>query len=211
MTKFFYSPYSCAIGIHVVLEEIGIGYEAIKVSLPDKEQFKPEFRAVNPKGKIPALVRLDETVLTEFQAIATWLARQFPAKGLWPDGLEAQTRTLELLDFIVASLHMRGFTFISVAAKFSQNPETQAELQAHGRQQAEIGFAYLSEVLGDKDYLLGDFGLADAALFYITYWAVRGNVPMPANIAAHHNRMAGRPAVQRALAAEGMQDLLAAI
>lgn len=209
MTTFFYAPNSCAIGIHIILEELGIGYTAQGISLADRDQLKPEFKAVNPKAKVPALVRLDETVLTEFPAIATWLARKFPAKGLWPDGLEAQTRLLELLDFIVASLHMRGFTFISVAAKFSSSPEAQADLQAHGRSQAELGFAHLTEVLGDKEYLMGDFGLADAALFYITHWALRANVPMPPSIAAHHNRMMGRPAVQRALKAEGMDMLRA--
>ena len=207
--KYFFAPNSCAIGIHIILEELGVEYEATGLSLIDREQMNPDFRAVNPKAKVPTLVRDDGSVLTEFQAIAIWLARKFPDKKLWLDGLEAQTRLIELLDFIVASLHMRGFTFISVAQKFSSLPEAQADLQAHGRSQAEIGFAHLSDVLGDQKYLMGSFGLADAALFYITHWALRADVPMPPPIAAHHNRMAARPAVKRALAAENMPNLTA--
>ena len=207
--KYFFAPNSCAIGIHIVLEELGIPYEGHGISLADKQQLTPEFKAVNSKAKVPALVRDDGSTLTEFQAIATWLARMNPEGGLWPDGLEAQTRLLEALDFIVGSLHMRGFTFISVAAKFSASAEAQADLQAYGRQQAELGFARVAETLGDKEWLFGAFGLADAALFYLTHWALRADVPIPSAIAAHHNRMMARPAVLRALDAEGMPHLTA--
>ena len=207
--KFFYSPNSCAIGIHIILEEIGADYESVGISLADKDQLRPEFQALNPKGKVPTLIRDDGSTLTEFQTIAFWLARMTPEAGLYPDGLEDQTRLMELLDFIVASVHMRGFTFISVAPKFTPNQEAQKDLQAHGRAQADLGFARLAEILGDKDHLLGDFSLADAALFYLTHWALRADVPMPAAIAAHHNRMSDRPAVKRALAAEGMPELRA--
>jgi len=209
--QFYFAPNSSTIGIRIVLEELGIDHEATSISLADKEQLTPAFKAVNPKGKLPALIRDDGSILTEFQAIAVWLSRTYPEKGLWPGDLEGQTRLMEVLDFIVGSLHMRGFTFISVAAKFSPLPEAQADLQAHGRQQADIGFAHLAEVLGDKDYLMGDFGLADAALFYLTHWALRANVPMPSAIAAHHNRMVARPAVIRALKAEGMDILTASV
>src|SRR4028119_277176 len=70
----YYSPGACSIGIHVLLEEIGKPYTAHKLSFPDREQYKPEFLAINPKAKVPTLVRDDGTVLTEFPAIATWLA-----------------------------------------------------------------------------------------------------------------------------------------
>lgn len=207
--KLFFAPNSCAIGIHILLEELGAKYDAQRISLPDREQLSAEFRAANPKGKVPALVRDDGSTLTEFQAIAIWLARAYPQGGLWPKDEEAQIRLIELLDFIVGSLHMRGFTFITVAAKFSPSPAAQADLQAHGRAQAEIGFAHLAEGLGDKPYLMGAFGLADAALFYLTQWALRADVPMPQVIAAHNDRMTARPAVRRALAAEEMPVLVA--
>jgi len=207
--KFYYAANSCAIGVHVVLEELGINYEAVGINLAEKQQLLPEYRAVNPKTKVPALVRDDGSLLTEFQAIVIWLARAYPEKSLWPQSLEEQTRTMELLDFIVASLHMRAFTFISVAAKFSPSPEAQADLKAHGLAQAEIGFEYLSSVLGDKEYFMGTFGLVDAAMFYITHWAIRAGVQMPENLASHHNRMSERASVQRALKGENMTELKA--
>lgn len=204
MTTFYYSTYSCSIGIRVILEEIGLPYDDVRIDFRAREQFSDTFTAVNPKRKVPALVRDDGTLLTEVQAIAFWLARSNPRAGLFPEGLEAQTRVLEAMDFIVASVHMRGFTFIIAPAKFSASPEAQADLQAHGRAQVALGFDRLSEMLGDKDWLCSAFTIADAALFFLTVWAHRHTIVLPANIAAHHDRMLARPAVQRAMQREGL-------
>ena len=76
--KLMYSPGACSIGIHVLLEEIGKPYEAQLVNLREGAQFKPEFTAVNPKSKVPTVVRDDGSVLTEYPAIAYWLARTNP-------------------------------------------------------------------------------------------------------------------------------------
>ena len=67
----YYSPGACSLGIHVLLEEIGKPYGLKKVSLKDGEQYKPEFLSINPKAKVPTLVRDDGSVLTEFPAIAS--------------------------------------------------------------------------------------------------------------------------------------------
>ena len=61
--KLMYSPGACSVGIHVLLEEIGKPYEAQLVNLREGGQFKPEFTAVNPKSKVPTLVRDDGSVL----------------------------------------------------------------------------------------------------------------------------------------------------
>ena len=48
MSKLFYAPGACSIGIHLLLEEIGAPFELIRVKLADGEHMKPEFKAVNP-------------------------------------------------------------------------------------------------------------------------------------------------------------------
>ena len=202
--KLFTSPGSCSLGIRVLLEEAGADYEAQKLDFASKEQLGDAYRSVNPKGKVPALVRPDGSLLTEFQTIAFWLADAYPDANLLPADAEARLRVMEVLDFIVGSVHMRGFTFVIVPMKFSPNESTQADLVAHGKAQIEIGFARLAEILGDKDWLMGDFTVADAALFYLTRWAVAKGLDMPAALAAHHNRMLQRPAVLRALDGDGM-------
>ena len=202
--KLFYANNTCAIGIRVILEEIGAKYQALPINFAAKEQFSPEFRAVNPKGKVPALVRDDGSVLTEYQAIAFWLARQNPRAGLVPTEPEAEIRLMEVLDYIVGSVHMRGFTFVLVPMKFTPSPAGQDDMRAYGLDQIKIGFGNLAETMGDKPWLLEHYSIADTALFYLTLWAVNKGIPMPDRIAAHYNRMLERPAVQRALAGEGM-------
>ena len=59
MTKLFYAPGSCALGIHVLLEEVGKPFDLHKINLMEKEQYKPEYVAINPKAKVPALQRDD--------------------------------------------------------------------------------------------------------------------------------------------------------
>jgi glutathione S-transferase len=204
MLTFYYSPRSCSIGIRVLLEEAGAAFEAVEISLAKRAQFSDDYGAVNPKRKVPALVREDGALVTEFQTIALWIGRAFPAAGLIPPDAEGELRMMEALDFIVGSVHMRGFTFVIVPAKFTSIPEAQEELRAHGRGQVEAGLARLAETLGDKDWLMGRFSLADAALFYLTCWATQLGLAMPPAIAAHHERMKARPAVQRALAGEGI-------
>ncbi len=72
--KLYYAPGACSIGIHILLEEIGLPYDLERVNLQQGEQYKPAYTAVNPKSKVPTLVRDDGSVLTEYPAIAYWLA-----------------------------------------------------------------------------------------------------------------------------------------
>src|SRR3954469_13796286 len=97
--KLYYAPGACPIGIHVLLEEIGKPYEAVALNFRDAEQYKPEFTAINPKSKVPTLVRDDGSLLTEYPAIAYWLARTNPAAGLLPEDVDQQARVLELTDY----------------------------------------------------------------------------------------------------------------
>lgn len=204
MIHFYGSVGSCAFGTLVLLEEAGADYTAHVLDFAKKEQYTPEFRAVNPKGKVPAITRPDGSLLTEYQAIAFWIADAHPGSGLLPADAEGRLRVMELMDFMVASVHMRGFTFVLAPSKFSASEAVQAELVTHGRAQIAIGFDQVAETMGGRDWLLGDYTVADSVLFYMTRWALLKGVPMPESIAAHHNRMLVRPAVQRAIAAYGI-------
>ena len=72
--KLYYSPGACSVGIHVLLEEIGKPYDPVLVNLKEGAQYKPEFTSVNPKSKVPTLVKDSGEVLTEYPAIAVYLA-----------------------------------------------------------------------------------------------------------------------------------------
>ncbi|MBU2957654.1 glutathione S-transferase family protein [Paracoccus sp. 1_MG-2023] len=200
--KLYHYPGSCSTGIHVLMAEIGADFETEVVSLKDGAQKQAAFQAVSTKGKVPTLMRDDGTVLTEFQTIAFWLGRAFPEAGLLPDDVERQARILEALDYMVGTVHMRGYTFLLATGKFVSDPEAQAELKAHGAEVVRDGLNRLDAMLGDQDYLFGDFSIADGALFYICRFAARVPIDLPPRLQAFLERMQQRPAVQRALQAE---------
>ena len=108
--KLYYMPGACSIGIHVLLEEIGKPYDLQKIDGAKQEQYGPDFVKLNPKSKVPTLVRDDGAVLTEFPAIATWLARKNPDKGLLPSDPDGEARALEAMDYVVSTMHMQGFS-----------------------------------------------------------------------------------------------------
>jgi len=202
--KLLYAPGACSIGIHVLLEEIGKPYEGVAVNLREGAQYKPEFTSVNPKSKVPTLVRDDGAVLTEYPAIAYWLARTNPFANLLPDNLDLQARALELMDYCVATIHMQGFARQFRSSNFTPNAADEDAVKARGKEIAEKGFALLNEALEGKEYAVGSFSVADTAMFYVEFWAQRVGIALPTNCAAHLARMMERPAVQRTLKAEGL-------
>jgi len=200
--KLYYSPGACSLGIHVQLEEIGKPYELEQVNLrlPPPER---NVTAVNPKARVPTLVRDDGSVLTEFPAIALWLARTNPESKLIPEDLEGEVRTVEALDYCVSTLHMQGFSRFFGAAR-AKTPEEAEGQRAIARDIVGRGFIRVEAMLQGKDWLTGSYSAADSALLYVCNWAGNFAVELPPNIAGHFARMKARPAVQAALKQEGL-------
>lgn len=205
--KLFYSPGACSMGIHILLEEIGKPYEAELLDTRAGEQHKMPFATLNPKGKVPTLIRDDGSVLTEWPAIATYLARTNPEIKFLPKEADAEARVFEAVEYIVGTIHMQGFNRFFQPAKFTPN---EADHEAVKKMAGEIvakGFAHMDKALGSKEYLTGTLTIADLALFYIEYWATTYfAIPLPVNCAAHFARMKNRPAVNRVLKAEGLAN-----
>jgi glutathione S-transferase len=76
--KLYSAPGTSALGIRILLEEIGRPYEVAMLDFSVRQQCHPAFIAINPKSTVPTLIRDDGTVLTEFGAIARWLSRIYP-------------------------------------------------------------------------------------------------------------------------------------
>ena len=203
--KLYWGPHTCAIGTHVLLEEIGRPYEAEKIDVAGGATKEPWFKAINPKSKVPTLVLADGRVLTEFGAIAVWLARQAPELGLLPADPDEEERALSLLDYSVGTIHGQAFGRVLMPERFEpQDPVHQTlglgqgSVKAQGRQMIEEAFSVVDAQLAGRDWAAGDnFGIADAALFYVERWASEAKVDLPPNVAAHFDRVRSRPAVAK--------------
>jgi glutathione S-transferase len=199
----YMTPGSCTTGIHILLEEIGNPFQAHVVSLPAGDHLKPDYVSLNPKSTIPLLVRDDGSALTEFQAIAYWLARTYPRAKLLPGDIEGDTRVIEVMDYVVGTLHMQGFTRLFTTATFTDNEADHAAVRARGHEIIAKGFTILDGVLEGRDYVAGTFSIADAALFYVEFWADKLGIALPPQCQAHYQRMRARPAVNLVLREEG--------
>jgi glutathione S-transferase len=111
---------------------------------------------------------------------------------------------MEAMEYIVGTIHSQGFTRLFRAERFAPSQSDHDAVKGTGRENAEKGFAVIDKALEGKHYLSGDFSIADAALFYVEFWAKRAGVSLPKNCAAHFDRMMARPAVQRTLQKEGL-------
>ena len=206
--KFYMTPGSCSTGIHILLEECGLIFEVTIVNLLAGDQYKAEYAAINPKGSIPALVLDDGTVLTEFSAFAWWLARSYPKRKLLPENLIDEVQTLSVMNHVVHTLHTQGFARIFTTERFAPSSSDHESVKAQGRQIIDKAFTIVDRELVGRQYVVSHFTIADAALFYVEFWADRIGIPLPANCQAHYRRMLTRPAVRQVLAEEGYASVL---
>lgn len=201
--KFYMTPGSCTTGIHILLEELELVFEAYVVNLMQGDQNKAEYLAINPKASIPTLVRTDGTSLTDFQAIAWWLARQYPKACLLPDNTEDEIKIINMMSYVIGTIHMQGFARIFTTDKFSPNEDDHAWVKQQGREIIDKGFAVVNDQLTDKGYVLDTFSIADAALFYVEFWAVKTDITLPLACDRHYKMMLNRVSVRQVLYEEG--------
>jgi glutathione S-transferase len=205
--KLYMTPGSCSTGIHILLEELELVFEAYIVNLPAGDQYKPDYLAINPKSTIPTLVKPDGHAITEFCAIAYWLARSYPKAKLLPGDVDGDTLVLEAMNYIVSTIHMQGFTRIFTTDHYAFN-ETDAErVKAQGKIIVKKGYAVINHSLAGKAYIANEFSIADAALFYCEFWSARIGIELPEHCQAHYQRMLKRPAVKQVMMEEGYTAL----
>ena len=131
MLKLFYAVGSCSLASHIALEEAGADYEAVAMSTKLGDQRKPEYLAINPKGRVPALVT-DRGILTETPAILAWIAQTWPAAKLAPlDDPFAFAKAQAFNSYLCSTVHVahahkhRGY-------RWADDPAALAEMTRQG-------------------------------------------------------------------------------
>jgi glutathione S-transferase len=203
MMKIFHAKGTCSIGILVIAEEFGITYGLELVDLVRRDQYSPEYIGRNPKAKVPLLELDDGDYLTEWPAIAAYLALSSLQPGMLATDPLGLARALEAVDYIVSTVHMQGFTRIVRPGLFTPDEANFDQVKSRGREIFDQGLRLIDERLTGREFLLGDFSIADGALFYIERWMVdRLDDALPARCKDHYERMLAREPVQRALSRE---------
>lgn len=187
---FYHAEGSCSEGILTLLKLTGAAFETRIIRLAENDQQKPEFLAVNPKGKVPALQLASGEVVSEYPVISQYLAETFPEAGLLPRDPAARREALSLVEYIISTLHMRGASFVFRPARFTAHEAAHADLAAHGRAIVTEGLARLSARLGEADWFFDRPGVVEAAVSFIAAWTPRLGVALPDNLAALQRRLA---------------------
>ena len=207
MIKLYYSPGACSLAPHIVLEELGIAFESVLVSLKDGEQHKADFLRVNPRARIPALV-VDGKLLTECPAILTYLGGGYAARGLWPKETWKQAEALSLMSWLSSSVHIAVAGIFrperysaDVAAKESINATSKATLLNY--------YADIERMLTGKSFFAGSqYTVCDPYLLVFYRWGHRIGVDMKSqfpNWTKHALRVVSRPTVKRVFEVEGIK------
>lgn len=199
--KLFYKPGACSLASHITLREAGKEVSLLSVDLMKKRlENGDDFFAINPKGQVPALLLDDSTLITEGVAIMQYVADNAPESQLLaPVGALPRYKTLEWLNFIATELH-KGFTPLF-------RPDTPEEYKPSVRALLEKKLQYVNDTLSHQVWISGaHFTVADAYLFTVLRWAraVKLNLAELTHIDAYMARVAARPAVAAAMAAEGI-------
>jgi glutathione S-transferase len=208
--KLYYSPGACSLAPHIALEENGADYEPVLVNLADGAQRTPEYHAVNPKGRVPALAD-DGFVVTENPAVLRYIARKYPDAVLWPDNPADEARCVEWLGWCASTIHV-AYAHVRRPERYAASDAARADVVEKGRQTCRDVWAQVEErfAASASDWAAGQgYSVADPYIFTFWTWGRGPNLgfdmarDFPA-WSAHARRMGGRPAVQRALAREGI-------
>ncbi len=207
--KLYYLPASCSLSPHIVVNELGLDVELIKVDhTSHKTETGLNFYDINPHGYVPLLEFADGNLLREGPAIVQYLADLRPESGLAAAaGTMERYKLQEMLGFLSTEIH-KGFIPLLYARLAGNYVET-------ARPKLEARYQWINEHLADRPFLMGErFTVADAYLFALTGWGQAAWLKSYYNAGIHfdglrnleawYERMRQRDAVRKSIEEEGL-------
>jgi len=197
--RFYYSPRSCALASHIVLEHVGADFEAIRVDFQANQQRSAEYLAINAKGRVPALVT-ERGVITETPAILLYLAQTHPQSGVAPlDDPFALAQLQAVNSWFCSTVHV-AHAHGSRGARWADEATALQAMKAKVAQNMIDCFDWIERELLRGPWVMGkDFSVADPYLFTLTIWLMQNGVELARfpRVADHYQRMLALPAVQK--------------
>lgn len=201
--RLYFKPGACSLSARITMTEIGLSFESEAVDTAQgKTASGADYRAINPRGYVPALEIAPGTVITENPAILQYLADTNPqAKLVPPAGTLDRARLQEWLNFTSSELHKTFSPFFG-----GHKPEGDDKARAEAALVRRIGDVEAALADG-RPFILGEaFSVADAYLFVVLNWTKFIGVDLGRwpHVQAYHGRLAKRPSVRAAMQAEGL-------
>jgi len=203
--KLFYARSTISIAPAIALVEAGVEHDLVPVDFATAAQTKPAYLAINPKGRVPALVLDNGTILTETGALLDYIAAVAPEANLLPDTPETAAHMRGVMYYLASTMHvahahkMRG-------SRWADKPESHADMAAKVPETMAACAAYVEANCLRGDYVCGDEPtIADAYLFVVCNWLAGDGVAVSdyPKIAAFLSLMESRDSVKM-IRAKGM-------
>ena len=204
MLTLYYAPRTCALASHIALEEAGAEYDAVRIDFGASEQRGAQYLAINPKGRVPALIT-DRGVLTETPAMLAFIAQSYPTANLAPlDDPFAFAEVQAFNSYLCSTVHvahahrMRGY-------RWADDEDAIAAMKRAVPRSVGACFELIEQRMLRGPWVMGEtYTICDPYLFTIAQWLEGDSVDLSAlpKVADHRKRMSERPAVRKALAEE---------
>ncbi|HXE23613.1 MAG TPA: glutathione S-transferase family protein [Roseiarcus sp.] len=206
MLTLYYAPNTCALASHIALEEAGAPYEARRLDFAAAEQTKPDYLKINPKGRVPALLT-ERGVITENPAILAYIAQAHPEAKLAPlDDPFAFAELQAFMSYLCSTVHVAHAHRVR-GARWADDPAAHESMKKKVPQSVGACFDLIERTMFRGPWAMGDaYTVADPYLFTLARWLESDSIDPTRfpRVLDHRNRMAERPAVQRALKSEGL-------
>ena len=168
--KLYYVDDTSAMGVRMLLEEIGAPYELIPTTTDRKKPRPAEQLKINPNGWVPVLL-WDDNAMYECAAITIFLCDRHSEANLAP-AIDAPERGLFLQTLVYFSNSVQtAFQLDYHADRFADKPADEPSAQRRGHRRLRETWQIIDDQIGDNEWILGDqFNAADIYLFMLTTW-----------------------------------------
>ena len=167
--KLYYAPQTISIAVAIALHEAEIDYTPVKLDFPTGEQAKPDYLAINPKGRVPAIVT-HQGILTETGALLDYVAALAPKANLVPNDPFKAAQMRSVMYYLASTMHVnhahkrRGHRWADLQSSFEdmaqKTPQTMAE-----------SCRFIEDHALQGPYVMGDeISLADCYLYIVSTW-----------------------------------------
>jgi len=204
MFKLYYAPGTCALASRITLEEAGAAYTTERIDFKSNQHNSPAYFAVNPKGRVPAMVT-DRGILTETPAMLAFIAQRFPLAKLAPPGDRFAFAQLQAFNsYLCSTVHVaharrgRGYRWATDEACF-------ADMKRLVSKTVGAGFALIERDMLRGPWVMGEsYIICDPYLFTLAQWLEGDGVDLSTlpRVIDHRTRMSERPPVRKAFAGE---------
>jgi len=202
MIKLYYSPGSCSLASHIALEEAGADYAAERLNFATNQQQSPEYKAINPKARVPAMIT-DRGVLTETPAILVFIAQSYPKADLAPLADSFAFAQMQAFNSYLCSTVHVAHAHKGRGTRWADDPAAIAEMKRKVPESMGACFDLIERQFNGPWAMGGSFTVSDPYLFTLSGWMEGDGLDLARypKVIDHRRRMLERPAVRKVMVA----------